>query len=202
MGPGVNFVFKDVDVVWGPFHLTSANVAGFYMAALFLITQIIVFFTVSDLSKEYDLKSDEVLYKQSVQQQTVPATVRTTSALEDKTLLKKALLTSSYGSYNDGIHKQHLLVPNQLQNLESSTNSVFLNYANSSIDNVSITSLPIPYRGRSVTYESTRSLNVHRNLLLDSHTHGALIHSTVGSSHLQRSVAVEKIEKPALFPQT
>ena len=58
LGPGVNFAFKDLDIRFGLFHLTFANAAGFYMAALFMTVQVVVFLTVTDLSKEYDLKAD------------------------------------------------------------------------------------------------------------------------------------------------
>lgn len=58
LGPGLNFAFKDFDLRFGLFHLTFANVAGFYMAGLFIIVQVVVFLTVTDLSKEYDLKAD------------------------------------------------------------------------------------------------------------------------------------------------
>lgn len=59
VGPGVNFAFTSVDFQLGDWQVTYVNVPGVYMAVLFIITQIIVYFTVSDLSREYDLKADE-----------------------------------------------------------------------------------------------------------------------------------------------
>ena len=56
MGPGVNFMFTTVDFTIGYWHVTYVNVPGLYMAALFIITEIVVYFTISDLSREFDLK--------------------------------------------------------------------------------------------------------------------------------------------------
>ena len=57
-GPGINFVFDSLDVYVGEWHITFANVTGIYVAILFLFAQIMCFFLVHNLSKEYDLKAE------------------------------------------------------------------------------------------------------------------------------------------------
>ena len=58
MGPGVNFMFTTVDFWIGAWHVTYVNVPGLYMAVAFSFTQVFTYFTVSDISREYDLKSE------------------------------------------------------------------------------------------------------------------------------------------------
>ena len=58
MGPMVNYIFLSVDFWLGSWHITSANISGFYMAVLFTIAIIQCYFLVHDLSKQYDLKSE------------------------------------------------------------------------------------------------------------------------------------------------
>ena len=59
VGPGINFAFTNVDFQIGMWQVTYVNVPGVYMAVFFIITQTIVYFTVSDLSREFDLKAEE-----------------------------------------------------------------------------------------------------------------------------------------------
>jgi len=58
-GPGVNFLFTTVKFTIGSWHVTYVNIPGVYMACFFAITQFCVYFMVHDLSREYDLKSEE-----------------------------------------------------------------------------------------------------------------------------------------------
>jgi len=57
IGPTINFAFLKIDFKIYNFHVTVANAAGLYMAVMFLIFNIFVFFFVHDLSKEFDLKA-------------------------------------------------------------------------------------------------------------------------------------------------
>ena len=56
--PGINTLFSSVDIWLGAWHITYANISGFYMAAFFLISQIMTIFMVYELSKEYDFKGE------------------------------------------------------------------------------------------------------------------------------------------------
>ena len=58
LGPMANYVFLSVDFWLGSWHITFANISGFYMAVLFTIAIIQCHFLVHDLSKQYDLKSE------------------------------------------------------------------------------------------------------------------------------------------------
>ena len=56
-GPGINIVFDGLSIQLYTWKITSAKVTGVYMATLFTIQQFFVYFLVSDLSREFDLKS-------------------------------------------------------------------------------------------------------------------------------------------------
>ena len=59
-GPIANLLCKDVDISIYTWKLTFVNLPGICMAVLFFIIQIINLFSLSDLSKIYDLKRDTV----------------------------------------------------------------------------------------------------------------------------------------------
>ena len=59
-GPIANLLCKDVNISIYTWKLTFVNLPGIYMAVLFFIIQIINLFSLSDLSKIYDLKRDTV----------------------------------------------------------------------------------------------------------------------------------------------
>lgn len=60
IGPGFNFAFESINFYIGDLHITYVNVPGLYMAVLFIFVQIMCFFMVFDLSKEYDMKADNI----------------------------------------------------------------------------------------------------------------------------------------------
>ena len=55
-GPAINFIFLGVTFNIYSWKITDANIAGIYMAVLFLIQVIFIVFYASNLSKEFDLK--------------------------------------------------------------------------------------------------------------------------------------------------
>ena len=57
-GPGVNFAFANINIMWGTWHLTYANFVGIFMALVFLVNDILIYFGISDLSLQYDPKSE------------------------------------------------------------------------------------------------------------------------------------------------
>ena len=180
MGPGVNFIFKDVDVFLGPFHLTVANISGFYMASFFAILQVIVIFTVSDLSKEYDLKADEMQFKRTIR--TASQRVRNTSYI-----------------------KPHVSAPVKIKNTEPLQQQLDENFAASMNENFE-DDVNISQRSFEATdfpdhnsYMNSSTLLPFRDLSL---TNSIFAQSTIQNLSIQRSVAIDKMEKPALFPQT
>ena len=58
VGPAINFVFVSINISIGAWRITYVNVPGLYMAALFIVVEVICIFMVFDLSKEYDLKAE------------------------------------------------------------------------------------------------------------------------------------------------
>lgn len=59
MGPCINFIFKGIHFHIGPLKVTYLNFPGILIAILFFVTQMIAMFTLSNLSKIYDLKKSE-----------------------------------------------------------------------------------------------------------------------------------------------
>lgn len=58
-GPAFNLFFTRFNVWIGTWHITNANVPGIFMAILFFLNQLYIYFSVYNLSKEYDLKANE-----------------------------------------------------------------------------------------------------------------------------------------------
>merc|ERR1712126_764712 len=58
IAPGMNIAFSSIDLKFGWWRLTYANFPLLYSAALFMVSQVVCAFMVSDLSKEYDLKAE------------------------------------------------------------------------------------------------------------------------------------------------
>ena len=54
--PVINSLFTSVDIYVLSIHITFANIAGIYLSILFIIGQIMTFFLMHNLSKEYNLK--------------------------------------------------------------------------------------------------------------------------------------------------
>ncbi|XP_057310026.1 uncharacterized transporter BU466-like [Hydractinia symbiolongicarpus] len=59
LGPGINFVFLKADFFIGPLHVTYTNAPACSLAIIFLLSQMLAIYLVSDLSKEFDLKEHE-----------------------------------------------------------------------------------------------------------------------------------------------
>ena len=57
LGPALNFAFLNVDFHIGSWHLTYVNSPAVFLGLIFLVVDVLIFFTVSDLSKEFDLKA-------------------------------------------------------------------------------------------------------------------------------------------------
>ena len=50
------YLFKNVDFSIGAWHLNTTNFIGIFMAIVIMFYSVAVYFGVSDLSKEFDLK--------------------------------------------------------------------------------------------------------------------------------------------------
>ena len=198
LGPGVNFVFKDLDVTFGPFHLTVTNAAGFYMAALFAMVQFVVFLAVTDLSKEYDLKAVTLSLADVPYPTTNPYldlakpidvsyppgyTCQESAKSFSFNQQQKQMLTDEAFLKNPSCDPIMQNSVTTTCHLEASINTISLN---GSINDLSISSLPLPYCGGR-----SRS----------SFAGGSRI-TTAQSIALHKSVAVEKMENSTLFPQT
>ena len=57
LGPALNFAFLNVDFYIGKWHLTYVNSPAVFLGIVFLAMDVLIFFTVYDLSKEFDLKA-------------------------------------------------------------------------------------------------------------------------------------------------
>ena len=56
VAPLINSLFTSVDINLASIHITFANISGIYLSILFIISQIMTFYMVHNLSKEYYLK--------------------------------------------------------------------------------------------------------------------------------------------------
>ena len=56
LSPGMNIVFSYFDFQVGPVHVVYANMPGLFMAFSFSLVALLSYFTVADISKEFDLK--------------------------------------------------------------------------------------------------------------------------------------------------
>lgn len=66
--PGMNILFEPVDFYIGNLHITFANASGLYVSVIFIVAQIISYFFIHDLSKEYDLKAEMEKNKHSFEE--------------------------------------------------------------------------------------------------------------------------------------
>lgn len=57
IGPGTGIAFQKIDIYVGSWHLNNTNFFGIFMTILIIISNVLVYFFVSNLSQEYDLKA-------------------------------------------------------------------------------------------------------------------------------------------------
>ena len=59
LGPGINFMFYNVDFYLGHWHIKNVNFIGVFMAFVCIIMEILCLTMIHDLSKEFDFKRNE-----------------------------------------------------------------------------------------------------------------------------------------------
>ena len=59
LGPGINFIFYNVDFYLGHWHVKNVNFIGVFMAFVCIIMEILCLTMIHDLSKEFDFKRNE-----------------------------------------------------------------------------------------------------------------------------------------------
>ena len=59
LGPGLNFMFSNIDFYLGHWHIKNVNFIGVFMAFVCIIMEILCLTMIHDLSKEFDLKQHE-----------------------------------------------------------------------------------------------------------------------------------------------
>ena len=79
IAPAINVVFKYVDVEVGGFRVNYGNLPGIFMALLFTVVAIVIYFKTSNVSKEFDLKEHSTLFSQH--NENITFTSETTSLL-------------------------------------------------------------------------------------------------------------------------
>ena len=59
LGPGLNFMFSNIDFYLGHWHIKNVNFIGVFMTFVCIIMEILCLTMIHDLSKEFDLKQNE-----------------------------------------------------------------------------------------------------------------------------------------------
>jgi len=70
MGPALNFLFVKFDYTIWNFHMTYANAPSLFLSVVFVILEIMIFYLIHDVSKEYDLKEDHAKQHNAEQENT------------------------------------------------------------------------------------------------------------------------------------
>lgn len=197
MGPGVNFIFKDINfTIAGSLHITYANIPGIYMSVMFIGTQIYVFFFLHDLSKEYDLKAEEAMERNGRQQ--TPEIRETRGNATPSNLTLEVPRKNSVRSTGDPFTQSEKCIL-----LAKNRSSTFSYHTNQPSYQLSVVNVDLNNSGNSSTL-STHSVFAKQDEQNKSTGGDSGSGSTIQSSFNLRkqSLAIAKLERSGLFTQT